>query len=84
MTHKLTPRKQQLGLFYEAFNGNLDALDRIVSPDWVSHEPNPGQGKGGRERPIPRAREASGWLSLPLARSMSLDTMGHAHCLLTR
>ena len=46
MTHKLTPRKQQLGLFYEAFNGNLDALDRIVSPDWVSHEPNPGQGKG--------------------------------------
>ena len=46
MTHKLTPRKQQLALFYEAFNGNTDALDRIVSPDWVSHEPNPGQGKG--------------------------------------
>ena len=46
MTHKLTPRKQQLALFYEGFNGNLDALDRIVSPEWVSHEPNPGQGKG--------------------------------------
>ena len=46
MTHKLTPRKQQLALFYGGFNGNLDALDRIVSPEWVSHEPNPGQGKG--------------------------------------
>ena len=46
MTYKLTPRKQQLVSFYEAFNGNLDALDRVVSPDWVSHEPNPGQGEG--------------------------------------
>lgn len=46
MTCKRSPRKQQLALFYEAFNGNLDALDRIVTPDWVSHEPNPGQGKG--------------------------------------
>jgi predicted ester cyclase len=46
MTHKLTPRKQQLAAFYEAFNGNLGALDRILIPDWVSHEPNPGQGKG--------------------------------------
>jgi hypothetical protein len=46
MTHKLTPRKQQLASFYEAFNGNPDALDRILIPDWVSHEPNPGQGKG--------------------------------------
>ena len=46
MTYKLTPRKQQLASFYEAFNGNPDALDRILPPDWVSHEPNPGQGKG--------------------------------------
>jgi predicted ester cyclase len=46
MTYKLTPRKQQLVSFYEAFDGNPDALDRIVAPDWVSHEPNPGQGKG--------------------------------------
>ena len=46
MTHKLTPRKQRLASFYEAFKGNPDALDRILIPDWVTHEPNPGQGKG--------------------------------------
>jgi predicted ester cyclase len=46
MTYKLTPHKQRLTSFYEAFNGNLDALDRIVTADWVSHEPNQGQGEG--------------------------------------
>jgi predicted ester cyclase len=46
MNYKLTPRKQHLASFNDGFNGNLDALDRIVIPDWVSHEPNPGQGKG--------------------------------------
>jgi steroid delta-isomerase-like uncharacterized protein len=46
MTSTLTPRKQQLVAFYQAFDGNPDALDRLVISDWVSHEPNPGQGKG--------------------------------------
>ena len=46
MRHKLTPGKQHLASFYEAFDGNLDALDRIFIPDWVSHELNPGQAKG--------------------------------------
>jgi len=46
MTYKLTPRKQQLVSFYEAFDGNPDPLDRRLVSDWVSHEPNPGQGKG--------------------------------------
>lgn len=46
ITYKLTPHKQQLALFYEAFNGNPEPLDRIITPDRVSHEPDPGQGKG--------------------------------------
>ncbi|MCT4611268.1 MAG: ester cyclase [Pelagimonas sp.] len=43
----MSSNKENLMNFYAAFSkGDLDALDKILVEDWVTHDANPGQGAG--------------------------------------
>lgn len=52
----MSPNKQNLMNFYAAFSkGDLNALDKVLVKNWVTHDANPGQepGREGLKKFIP-------------------------------